>query len=140
MCLRQDANCSNPEADLFDGVPLPALTSDEFDIQKDDVPGWNDNLTDSLRLSGSLKHVLERITIKGGEGSPEYYVDNTSMLFSDGLATSSPGGIQTSLDIGLLSLAASKPNGSLPYRGSSIKQYTPLGNLDEAERPVVLPS
>ncbi len=131
ICERQGSNCSNPGVRFYDKNPVKNLTSNELDIRSDSIPGWNDNLMDPLRLNGSVTHTLERITISL-EGGEEQYLDNLTFLVSDGMTVDFAGGIQTSLDTGILSLASKRidePNISTSFRGASVETYTPLAFL-----------
>ncbi len=132
VCERQGSNYSNPGVRLYDKNPVKNLTSNELDIRSDSIPGWNDNLMDPLRLNGSVTHTLERITISL-EGGEEQYLDNLTFLVSEGMTVDFAGGIQTSLDTGIVSLASKRTDvANIPtsFRGASAETYTPLTFLD----------
>lgn len=132
VCERQGSKFSNPGVGFYDKNPVKNLTSNELDIRSDSSPGWNDNLTDPLRLNGSVTHTLERIIISL-EGGEEQYLDNLTFLVSDGMTVDFAGGIQTSLDTGILSLASKRTDvANIPtsFRGASVETYTPLTFLD----------
>lgn len=131
VCEHQGSNCSNSGAGLYDKIPVKNLTLNELDIRSDIIPGWNDNLTDPLRLNGPVTHVLERITVSL-EGGGEQYLDNLTFLVSDGMTVNFAGGIQTSLDTGILSLASKKTdetNITTSFGGAFVETYTPLAFL-----------
>lgn len=131
VCQRQGSNCSNPGAGLYDKIPVKNLTLDELDIRSDNIPGWNNNLTDPLQLKGPVTHVLERITISLQSGG-EQYLDNLTFLVSNGMTVNFLGGVQTSLDTGILSLASKRTNETnitTSFEGASVETYTPLAFL-----------
>ena len=136
VCKRQGSNCSNPDAGFYDNIPAKILTSDELDIRSDSIPGWNGNLTDPLRLNGSVTHILERITISP-EGGDEQYLANLTFLISDGMTVNYSEGVQTSLDTGILSLASKWSDETNVFRafgGAFVKTYTPLAFLGDYEQ------
>ena len=110
------------------------MTTSDFNVSKDIVPGWNGNLTYPMHVDGPVKHTLERITVLAENGSPQY-VDNQSMLFSDGVAIQYAGGIQISLEIGILSLASQITLTPLPSGGPSWYTYTLLSFLGRDSTP-----
>ena len=135
VCFQQGANCSNLGAGFYDPTSeAPGMTTNDFNVSKDIVPGWNANLTYPMQVDGPVKHTLERITVLAENGSPQY-VDNQSMLLSDGMAIRYAGGIQISLEIGILSLASQVTLIPPPSGGPSWYTYTPLSFLGRDSTP-----
>lgn len=66
------------------------MTTADMDIRADAVPGWNDTLTNPLRVAGPVRQTLEGIVVNRDPGG---YLNNTSILISDGMTTSYAGGI-----------------------------------------------
>ena len=122
VCVRQRAVCSNPSVGFYDQLNNPSMTTADMDIRADAVPGWNDNLTNPLRVAGPVRQTLERIFVNRDPGS---YLNNISILTSDGMTTNYAGGINISLDVGIMSLAARRTNFQQSAE-SSAKTYTPL--------------
>lgn len=106
----------------FRYVTCPASGSTYSQVGADAVPGWNDNLTDPLRLNGSMAHTVERITLDRDPGGD---LDNISFLIAEEMTTSYGHGINTSLEAGILSLAAQQTDFE-DSTESSGKTYTPL--------------
>lgn len=54
VCVSQRAICPNPSADFYDQLNNPSMTTADMDIRADAVPGWNDNLTNPLRVAAPV--------------------------------------------------------------------------------------
>ncbi len=100
----------------------PASESTYTQVGADAVPGWNDNLTDPLRLTGSMAPTVNRMTLDRDPGGD---LGNISFLIAEDVQSSYSHSINTSLQAGILSLAARQTN-SQDFTESSRKTYTPL--------------
>lgn len=130
VCSRLSANCSNPGVGFYDRNP-PSDTvfgSDDLDVRKLDIPGWNSNFTNPLRLNGTMRQATDRITIADEDGGV-HYVDDVAILISDDLKIDYAGGIQLSLDIGILSVTSKIPNKYARSGYYNRPVHTPLGFL-----------
>ena len=132
VCEFQGSSCSNSDVGFYDRTAVKDLTSNQLDIHSDSIQTWNGNLTDPLRLSGSVTRIMERITVRLPNGTDQY-LDNVTCLVDNGMTVSFAGNVHTSLDIGILSLAFRKTTetnqNSTTYHDASAETYTPLAFL-----------